>query len=427
MIPIISVEEYRQNLSNQETEKVSAITVIVDAIQQEVKKNGDEALHHYARQLDKVEGTEFLLKVSREEIKSAYNHVSGEVVQALKLARNNIIKFHQHQVPKSWQETDSEGITTGMIYQPIPKVGLYVPGGRALYPSSVLMNAIPAQLAGVPSLVMTTPPQPNGKVAPSLLVAADICGITEIVKVGGAQAIFALAFGTKSVPRVDKIVGPGNAYVTAAKQRVYGKVDIDKPAGPSEVLVVVEDTQYATFAASELLAQLEHDPEASAIVVSTNRACLVEVQAAFKSLFSQCKRQEVLTLSQKNARLILSKNKEESLEIINEIATEHLVLMLDNADEWVESIQNAGAIFMGPHTPVTLGDYFAGGNHVLPTAAAARFSSPLGVMDFMKFSSVLRYSKAALENVAAHLKVLTLEEGLDAHYLAVEQRLTDRS
>ncbi|NBV42393.1 histidinol dehydrogenase [bacterium] len=375
----------------------------------------------YARQFDRVTADPFSLRVDEKGLENAQHQVPKAFWTALKTAHRNITQYHKLQRPKGWRRSKN-GVMYGVQYTAIESVGLYVPGGRAIYPSSVLMNAIPAQIAGVPNIVMATPPQPDGSIPPQILAAAALCGVSTIVKSGGAQAVFALAYGTQSVPKVDKIVGPGNKYVDGAKQRVYGIVDIDKPAGPSEVLVYLTDPQYAPFAAAELLAQLEHDPDASAIAVSENPAALSAVASALEVLVTQCARQTILNQSIVNCALVSTESHSESVRVINDIASEHLVVLTDDAVNLLPQIRNGGSIFLGPYTPVALGDYVAGPNHVLPTGRAARFASPLGVMDFMKYSSFLQYSEPALVAVAPAVKVLTDMEGFDAHYLSVSVR-----
>ncbi|MBT5856315.1 histidinol dehydrogenase, partial [bacterium] len=286
------------------------------------------------------------------------------------------------------------------------------------------MNAIPAQLAGVKQLIMATPPNHEGKISPGVLAAADCCGIDQIYKVGGAQAVFALAQGTQTIPKVDKIVGPGNIYVTKAKQMVYGLVDIDKPAGPSEVMVYVKDGKHAPYAASELLAQLEHDPLASGVILSTDAEVLKLVKKSLIKQMPKLNRQDVLTRSAVNGMLFLAEDEAHAIECINYVASEHLVLLFDDYEPVLKQINHAGSIFCGVYTPVTLGDYYAGPNHVLPTERAARFSSPLGVMDFVKYSSYMEYTKDSLQKAAPDIKALTDMEGFDAHYAAVDVRLS---
>jgi histidinol dehydrogenase len=392
-------------------------------VSSDIQHKGDEALLHYLEKWDHINPATFSLKVTPKDIQDAYTHVSKDQLTALKNAKANIEWYHAHQLPKNWEKTKSDGTILGQKYTPIPCVGLYVPGGRAVYPSTVLMNAIPAKLAGVQKTVMVTPPNQEGQISPFILVAADLCGVDDIYKVGGAQSVFGLAYGTQTLPKVDKIVGPGNIYVTIAKQMVYGLVDIDKPAGPSEALIYIEDKKYAKYAAAELLAQLEHDPLASAYVISPNEDTLQEIQAQLPRLFASCSRKEIIAQSLKNSALIHTTSRQDSLTQINEIASEHLVLLIDDYSEWLAHIQHAGSIFCGPYSPVAIGDYYAGPNHVLPTDGAARFSSPLGVMDFMKYSSYVCYSKHALKTASKDIAHLTQIEGFDAHYQTIQVRI----
>ena len=395
---------------------------LLSKMQSDVIADGDGALCRYTKQFDGVGLSDSQLVVTDQVRESAYAQVTDEVVDALKRAVDNIYRYHQYQVPKDWQ-ADHQGMIYGMQYRPLSCAGLYVPGGRAPYPSTVLMNAIPARVAGVKQLVMVTPPRSDGTIHPAILVAANLCEVDVVIGVGGAQAIFGLAYGTKSVPKVDVIVGPGNKYVTMAKQMVFGQVAIDKPAGPSEVLVYLDDERYVDFAAAELLAQLEHDPDASAVLVVTHDRLFDLVEQAFGMQIKQCKRQTVLTQSVKQAVGFVVTDFAAALEIINGIASEHLVLLTDQAERYRKQIDFAGAIFCGPFTPVALGDYFAGPNHVLPTAGTARFSAPLSVSDFVTFSSFLTASKDSLAAVASDLKVLTDVEGFDAHYQTIRKRL----
>jgi histidinol dehydrogenase len=424
MIPISTPEAAFQALAQVASLfEDEALFKTVKDIQSQVQEKGDAALLQFSQTFDKVPAN-FKMSVTSKEIEVAYQKIDKAVLKSLKMAKKNLIHYHRMQRPKSWQKMMRNGVVAGMQYRPIERVGLYVPGGRAIYPSTVLMNAIPAQLAGVKERVMVSPPRSDGSLAPEVIVAAVECGITHIFKIGGAQAVFALAYGTPSIPKVDKIVGPGNRYVTLAKQWVYGQVDIDKPAGPSEALVYIEDAKYAAFAASELLAQLEHDPAASAVAISPSKEVLSAIQTALTSQIRSCNRQEILTQSIQNARLILTANREESLHILNKIASEHVVIMTDDAQEWLPDIHHAGAIFLGPYTPVALGDYWAGPNHVLPTAQAARFSSPLSVWDFVKFSSILGYSQEALKDASPHIQRLASTEGLDAHAKSITTRIS---
>ncbi|MFT5170992.1 MAG: histidinol dehydrogenase [Candidatus Marinamargulisbacteria bacterium] len=402
----------------------SDIFVKLIKMKQHILAKGDDAILGYTQEFDGVDTAKFTMKVAEKEIDNAYRQVPKAFIKALKKAKLNLTRYHKYQKPKSWLKKKKNGIAFGMQYKPIEKVGLYVPGGRAPYPSTVLMNAIPAKLANVPNIVMVTPPQKDGSVAPQVLVAADLCGVSDIYKVGGAQAIFGITVGTQTLPKVDKIVGPGNVYVNTAKQMVYGTVDIDKPAGPSEVLVYIQEKKYAAFAAAELLAQLEHDPDAIAIGLSEDKDILDAINEAFTAQLTACKRKDIIEQSAKNAVLILGKDEKESIRLMNEVASEHLVLMVDDYRKFSGQINHAGAIFLGPYTPVTLGDYIAGPNHVLPTGRSARFSSPLNVLDFMKFSSILGYSKKQLGLESGALEILTEMEGFDAHYNAVKIRLS---
>ncbi len=424
MLPIYT--EYTHHLAVLEeyvSRSLLSEDALLETICQDVRLRGDEALISYSHQFDKIDPHTFSMTVSQEDIQTAYDLLEPSVIEALRVAYRNIVGFHQHQLPTNWTDSPAPGVQYGMVYHPIDRVGLYVPGGRAVYPSSVLMNAIPAQLAGVPTRVMVTPPQPNGSVHPALLVAAHLCGISHIFKVGGAQAIFALAYGTSTIPAVDKIVGPGNTYVTLAKKKVFGHVAIDKPAGPSEVIVYCDTVAYATFAASELLAQLEHDPDAIAIAVCTSQAIVSAIQDAFVHQLDYCTRKDIICQSVMQSGIWLVSSEEIAINAINEVACEHVVLLSERASLLVDHIRHGASIFVGPYSPVALGDYVAGPNHVLPTNRGARFASPLGVMDFMTFSSVLEYSKEALEKVAPTIKVLSKVEGLDAHFQSVSQRL----
>jgi len=411
-------ETHSQNTGTNRQDILNTLSEIRDAI----KKTGDEALCHYTQKFDKAAITPESLFVTPEEIKAAYNKVPAEFIEAIKAAHKNIYDFHKHQTPKNWENTPRDGVTYGMQFSPIDSVGLYVPGGRASYPSTVLMDAIPAKIAGVTHIIIATPPSADGTISPQILVAADCCGVTQILKAGGSQAIFALAQGTKSVKKVNKIVGPGNIYVDLAKQLVYGQVDIDKPAGPSDVLVYCDNPAYAPYAASELLAQLEHDPLSVGIVVASEEAILKAIQNALDVQLPTLSRKDIIKEAANNSALLLVEETQ-MIPTINAIAPEHLVLLTKNHAALRPQITTAGAIFCGLYTPVTLGDYYAGPNHVLPTSGTARFASPLSVMDFMRFSTHLTYSESALQNDAPHLEALTKMEGFDAHYNAVSCRI----
>jgi histidinol dehydrogenase len=393
---------------------------VVSKIQKRVMKDKDQALCDYTNEFDQVSLTPDQLCVSNDQIQEAYYRVDKDYLTSLNKAADNIRDYHLHQVPKSWEDK-TESRTYGVQFTSIDSVGLYVPGGRAAYPSSVLMTAIPAVIAGCERIVMVSPPT-GGSIPASVLVAADLAGVTEIYNVGGAQAVFGLAYGTESIAAVDKIVGPGNKFVTAAKQLVYGVVDIDKPAGPSEVCVVLDTPDYAAYAAAELFAQLEHDPDASAICMVSSKEIATSVVEHANQQFPKLKRQSILEKSKLNGVIVVVDNDAHMIRAINMCASEHLVLLTDAPHDLRAKVRHAGSIFCGPYTPVTLGDYYAGPNHVLPTARSARFASPLGVMDYVKYSSYLEYSKSALVNVQHDLKVLTSSEGFDAHYQAVAVR-----
>jgi histidinol dehydrogenase len=394
----------------------------VSTIKDSVLANGDQAICDLTQQFDGVDITPDVLSISAEQIASAYERTPKHCVTALTNAAKNIRQYHLNQVPKNWEDQTNDR-TYGVQYTPLDAVGLYVPGGRAAYPSSVLMTAIPAVIAGAKRIVMVSPPT-GGQIPDSVLVAADISGVTEIYQVGGAQAVFALAYGTSTIDAVDKIVGPGNKFVTAAKQMVYGVVDIDKPAGPSEVCVYVDNSDYAAYAAAEMWAQLEHDPDASAICITNSNECAAAVKSAAKEQLAGLNRQSILNESQANGVIVVVSDRQDALDCINYVASEHLVLLCQNASNLRADVKHAGSIFCGPYSPVTLGDYYAGPNHVLPTARSARFASPLGVMDFMKYSSYLEVSKSELARMAEDIDILTTMEGFDGHNQAVKVRFT---
>jgi histidinol dehydrogenase len=412
-------ESHAQNQSH-ETDDIKRT---LDTIEAAVKLEGDVAVIAYTKRFDNVTSDTFTLRVTREEIDEAYTLIDPQLIIALKVAKENIETYHKNQAPKNWENSPRDGVCYGVQFSPLECVGLYVPGGRAPYPSTVLMDTIPAKLAGVTQLIMTTPPQKNGKIPAQILVAADLCGVDIIIKAGGSQAIFGLAYGTQSIPKVDKIVGPGNIYVDLAKQRVYGKVDIDKPAGPSDVTVYIDSEKYAAYAASELLAQLEHDPKSIAIAISKSNSVLKSIQTECNTQILTLSRKDIILEAAKNSALLLIDENSNEADAINHSAPEHLVILTDDPDTLRKKIKHAGSIFCGPYTPVTLGDYYAGPNHVLPTSGAARFASPLGMMDFVKYSSYMTYSQAALKEASNDLKQLTEMEGFDAHYNAVHQRI----
>jgi len=395
---------------------------VASHIVEDVRLRGDEALRDYTMQFDHADVP--ALRVTTAEIEAAVSSVSEEFRDAIAIAAASIEEYHERQVPQSWFSVREGGVLVGQKVTPIRRVGIYVPGGRACYPSSVLMNAIPAVVAGVEEIAMVVPPDADGTVNAYTLAAAAEAGISEIYKVGGAQAIAALAYGTASIPRVDKITGPGNAYVTAAKKLVLGEVGIDMLAGPSEVLILADETAEPSFIAVDLMAQAEHDPRASAFLVTTDPTLPDEVEEALEVLLEEAPRADVIRRSlTDNGRIIVVPDVRVALDVANAIAPEHLEVLTADPLELLGSIRNAGAIFLGPWTPESVGDYVAGPNHVLPTGGTARFSSPLSVDDFVKKSSVISYSREALESDAATVITIASAEGLMAHADAVALRL----
>ena len=398
---------------------------VVTAIIADVIDRGDAALYDYARKFDKAELS--ALEVTAAEIDEAFAAVEEPFLDILREAAANIRAFHERQVRNSFIINEKDGVVTGQKVTPIEKVGLYVPGGTAAYPSTVLMDSIPAKIAGCREIVMVTPPNAQGKVNPVILAAAKIAGVDRIFKVGGAQAVAALAYGTESVPKVDKIVGPGNAYVAEAKKQVFGKVSIDMIAGPSEILVVADATCNPKFVAADLLSQAEHDRMASAVLVTDSRAFAEAVSAELERQIPLLSRSEIARTSiDKNGKIIVAEgNLMLAIDIANEIAPEHLELCVDNPFDYLDKVKHAGSIFMGKHCPEALGDYFAGPNHTLPTSGTARFSSPLSVDDFVKKSQFTYYTADALAAVADKVAYFARQEGLDAHAKSAVVRFED--
>ncbi len=388
-------------------------SIVADIIAN-VVKNGDKALYEYTERFDKAKLTS--LEVSEAEIDEAVASVPAEFLDILREAAENIRNFHKHQVRNSFIINEGNGVITGQKITPIDKAGLYVPGGTAAYPSTVLMDSIPAQIAGCEEIVMVTPPSADGKVNPVILAAAKIAGVTRIFKVGGAQAIAALAYGTESIPKVDKIVGPGNAFVAEAKKQVFGKVSIDMIAGPSEILVVADSGSNAKHVAADLLSQAEHDKNASAVLVTDSMELAEAVSAELERQIPLLSRAEIARASiDKNGKIIVASDLLVAIDIANEIAPEHLELCVDSPFDYLDKVKHAGSIFMGRYCPEALGDYFAGPNHTLPTSGTARFSSPLSVDDFVKKSQFTYYTREALEKTADKIAYFANKEGLDAH------------
>ena len=392
----------------------------VRQIVSEVRNRGDAALLDYTLKIDGIELTS--LEVSRQQIASAYREVDGELVSALKLAAERIRSFHTAQKDNIGSEFTS--LDSGQLMRPLQRIGVYVPGGTASYPSTVLMTAIPARVAGVNEIILVTPPRLAGAVPPPILVAADIAKVDRIFSVGGAQAIAALAFGTESIPKVDKICGPGNVFVVLAKKLVYGAVDIDGLQGPSEVLIIADETANPKYCAADLLAQAEHDPLASAILITTSRQLADEVSQEVEQQLKGLPRQDIATECLENrGMLVVVANVDEAIELANLYAPEHLCLMVDKADTYIDKISNAGCIFIGEKSTVVLGDYVAGPSHVLPTGGTARFSSPLNVRDFIKFINLITIDEASLKPLGRAAATIARAEGFDAHARAVEKRL----
>ena len=392
----------------------------VRQIVSEVRHRGDAALLDYTLKIDGIELTS--LEVSKQQIASAYREVDEELVSALKLAAKRIRSFHATQKDNIGSEFTS--LDSGQLMRPLQRIGVYVPGGTACYPSTVLMTAIPARVAGVREIILCTPPRLAGTVPPPTLVAADIAKVDRIFSVGGAQAIAALAFGTESIPKVDKICGPGNVFVVLAKKLVYGAVDIDGLQGPSEVLIIADETANPEYCAADLLAQAEHDPLASAILITTSRRLADEVSREVERQLKGLPRQDIATECLENrGMLVVVANVDEAIELANLYAPEHLCLMVDKADTYIDKISNAGCIFIGEKSTVVLGDYVAGPSHVLPTGGTARFSSPLNVRDFIKFISLVDVGKADLKRLGKAASTIAKAEGFEAHVRAVEKRL----
>ena len=391
------------------------VSDVVAQIIKDVAERGDTALLEYCEKFDKAKLES--LEVTPEEIESAYSEVDKEFIDILTEARDNICDFQSRQWRGSFVVSEKDGVVIGQKVMPIEKVGLYVPGGTAAYPSTVLMDSVPAKIAGCSEIVMVTPPGRDGKVNPVILAAAKIAGVDRIFKVGGAQAVAALAYGTESIPRVDKIVGPGNAYVAEAKKQVFGRVSIDMIAGPSEILVVADSVSNAKFVAADLLSQAEHDKNASAVLVTDSYAFAEAVSAELERQIPTLPRAEIARCSiDNNGKIIVAEgNLMLAIDIANEIAPEHLELCVDNPFDYLDKIKHAGSIFMGRYCPESLGDYFAGPNHTLPTSGTARFSSPLGVEDFIKTSQFTYYTKDALMRVSDKIAYFANKEGLDAH------------
>ncbi|MBQ5900853.1 MAG: histidinol dehydrogenase [Clostridia bacterium] len=424
MIKIMKYGEISADEIFARSESTADVSGIVTDIIENVKKNGDKALFEYCKKFDNALLS--TLEVSEEEINDAFLAVEPKFIKILKEAAENIKAFHQKQVRNSFIISEKDGVITGQKVTPIEKVGLYVPGGTAAYPSTVLMDSIPAKIAGCKEICIVTPPSFDGKVNPVILAAAKIAGVDRIFKVGGAQAVAALAYGTETIPKVDKIVGPGNAFVAEAKRQVFGLVSIDMIAGPSEILVIADGKSNPRFVAADLLSQAEHDKNASAVLVTDNMVLAMQVRDEIEKQLKVLPREEIARVSiDNNGKIIVAKDISDVIAVANEIAPEHLELCVDNPFDYLDKIENAGSIFMGRYCPEALGDYFAGPNHTLPTSGTARFSSPLSVDDFVKKSQYTYYTKEALKEVYDSVAYFAEQEGLSAHAKSATVRFED--
>ncbi|MDD3947503.1 MAG: histidinol dehydrogenase [Clostridia bacterium] len=414
----VSIDEIvkRENGSTLSAEKAAAEIIA------KVRAEGDKALIAFTEEFDGVRLT--AIKVTEKEIIEAYNAANPYFIETLEQAKANIEAFHKAQLRKDFKVKHANGVTVGQLFTPMERAGLYIPGGTAGYPSTVLMNAVPAKLAGVKEIVMVTPPAKNGKVNPDVLTAARVAGVTSIYKVGGAQAVAALAYGTESVPKVDKIVGPGNVYVAAAKKLVFGVVSIDMIAGPSEILIVADGASDAAYVAADMLSQAEHDKNATAILITDSAALAQKVQTQLESQLAELPREAIARVSiDNNGKIIVAPSLAQALEISNAIAPEHLELCVDDPFPLLASVKNAGSVFLGRNTPEAVGDYFAGANHTLPTNGTAKFSSPLSVDDFTKKIQYIYYPQTALEADGERIADFAAREGLTAHAKSVTVRM----
>ena len=413
------LEDLLQRSPNHYGQYESAVAEIIET----VKKGGDEALFSYTEKFDHCKMDAAHIRVTREEIDEAYQKVDADFVEVMKKSAANIRTFHEKQLRNSWFDPKPDGTILGMKILPIAIAGVYVPGGKAAYPSSVLMNVLPAKVAGVERIIMTTPPGADGKVNPGTLVAAHIAGVDEIYKVGGAQAIAAMAFGTQSIPKVDKITGPGNIFVALAKKACFGYVSIDSIAGPSEILVIADETANPRYVAADLLSQAEHDELASAILITTSKTLADQVSIEVDRFVANLSRREIIEKSLNNyGYILLVDSLDEAADTANEIASEHLEILTKDPFAMMTKIRNAGAIFLGEYSSEPLGDYFAGPNHVLPTNGTARFFSPLNVDDFLKKTSIISYSRPALEKIHQDIECFAENEGLTAHANSIRVR-----
>lgn len=421
-----STKDILENLLKRSPNNYGKFEAAVADILANVKEKGDEALFSYTKEFDKVEVTADTIRVTEAEIQEAYEAVDASLLEVIRKALVNIRSYHEKQRQNSWFTSTENGTMLGQKVTPLNRVGVYVPGGKAVYPSSVLMNIVPAKVAGVPHIVMTTPPGKDGKVNPSTLVAAKEAGADEIYKVGGAQAIGALAYGTASIPKVDKIVGPGNIFVALSKKDVYGHVSIDSIAGPSEILVLADETANPHYVAADLLSQAEHDEMASAILITTSTELAQNVEKEIDGYLKVLSRREIIEKSLENfGYILIAEDMDEAIDAANEIASEHMEIVTKNAFEVMMKVRNAGAIFIGEYSSEPLGDYFAGPNHVLPTNGTAKFFSALSVDDFIKKSSIVYYSRSALKEIHKDIIQFATSEQLTAHANSIAVRFED--
>ena len=424
MIRILKEAETDRKAIFAREDPVDSVAEPVRAILEDVKAHGDAALKKYTKEFDGADITS--VEVGAGTIDDGFRNADPFLVDILYRAADRVAAFHQHQVRNSFLINEESGIVMGQKIIPLERVGLYVPGGTAAYPSSVIMNCIPARLAGVKEIFMVTPPGKDGKIAPNILAAARICGVSRVFRVGGAQAVAALAYGTESIPKVDKIVGPGNQFVAEAKKQVFGKVGIDMVAGPSEILVVADGKNNPQILAADLLSQAEHDKNASAVLVTDSADLAEAVQAAIEAQLSKLKREEIARASiDANGKIIVTESIAAALDIANEIAPEHLELCIDEPFAWLDKVKNAGSVFLGRNCPEALGDYFAGPNHTLPTSGTARFSSPLSVDDFVKKTQYTYYTKKALSVAQQSVSHFAKQEGLTGHARSIDIRFDE--
>lgn len=418
--------EFKNQLLSRSQLDYSGVFDIVSQIVVDVQKNGDESLFHYTNKFDCPLINENNVLVTEGEIKEAYKEVSKELIEIIKKSIKRVEDYHKKQLRNSWMSAEETGEILGQIIRPVESAGVYVPGGKAAYPSSVIMNVIPARVAGVEKIYMVTPPNKEGKINSTTIVTAHLTGIKDIYKIGGAQGIAALAFGTKSVPKVDKIVGPGNIYVALAKKQVFGYVSIDSVAGPSEILIIADESANPKFVAADLLSQSEHDELASSILLTTSKELAIKTKEEIISQTNRLERKDIIEKSLKDyGKIIVCENMDSAIELSNLVAPEHLEICTNAPFDVLPKIKNAGAIFLGHYTPEPLGDYMAGPNHVLPTSGTAKFFSPLNVDDFTKKSSVLSFTKEAMENLSKDVIAFANAEGLTAHANSIEVRINE--